>query len=138
MQPVQRHRINNIIVKPPKEVVADCSSVSTPSSALFSEEFFNVLLLAKKKTGKTSTIFTILKNSIINTKKVKTIVIIYCNTVYKDKTWIAITNWLNEKGIPSVVNTSIHEDGVNTLDNILDVLGTAEGDSLLEKGTENL
>ena len=64
-----------------------------PGYKIFSENKYpNIFLLAKKNSGKTSTIFTIIKQYLEKKKNRK--VIIFSSTVNKDNNWIYITKWL--------------------------------------------
>ena len=72
-------------------------------------------MLSKKKQGKTSTIFEIIKKCCNK----NTTVIVFSSTVYKDHTWIGITNYLNKKKINCIKYTSINEDGMNQLKELL-------------------
>ena len=71
------------------------------------EVFSNIFLCAKKKMGKTSATFTLLKNCVGK----DTIIIVFCSTVYKDSNWIQIKKYFENKGTDIRVFTSIYEDG---------------------------
>jgi hypothetical protein len=92
-------------------------------SELFEELYANTFLLAKKKSGKTSTIFKILqKCSNKNTK-----LIIFSSTVYKDNNWISIVKYFAEKNMHIETYTSIFdEDGENLIQNLINTLGLEE------------
>jgi hypothetical protein len=88
-------------------------------SELFEELYRNIFLLAKKKSGKTSTIFKILqKCSNKNTK-----LIIFSSTVYKDNNWLSIVKYFAEKNFHVETYTSIFdEDGENLIQNLINTL----------------
>ena len=91
-----------------------------PGYKIFSDNKYpNIFLLAKKNSGKTSTIFTIIKQYLEKKYSVKSErnkkVIIFSSTVNKDANWIFITKWLKSKKIEYETHTSLKEDGVNKL-----------------------
>ena len=57
------------------------------------EIYANIFLCAKKKSGKTSALFKILKECATK----KTVIIIFCRTVYKDPNWFKYVTILKEK-----------------------------------------
>ena len=71
------------------------------------ELYSNIFLTAKKKSGKTSACFKIMKGC---TDK-NTIIYVFCSTIYKDKNWIEIRKHFKNKGIEMNCFTSIYEDG---------------------------
>ena len=79
------------------------------------EPFANMFLVAKKRSGKTSACFKLLKEC---TGK-DTQLIVFCSTLYKDKNWIAIRKHFMRKGISFTGYTDIFEDGVNHLGDLL-------------------
>ena len=67
----------------------------------------NIFLCAKKKSGKTSALFKIMrgcssKNTVFN---------VFCSTVYKDKNGIQIRKHFEKKDVELHVFTSLYEDG---------------------------
>lgn len=79
----------------------------------------NILLLGKKKSGKTVTINKILDSCAGK----KTQVIIFAATVFNDDTWIAIVDHLEEKGISvSPFQSLFTDDGKNILEGIVGFL----------------
>src|SRR5688572_22370602 len=75
------------------------------------EVYANIFLCARKKSGKTSALFKILKECVSR----KTIIIVFCSTVYKDKNWIQIRKYFENKGMDIRVYTSLREDGEDQL-----------------------
>jgi len=106
--------INDIVVKPVK--VEKIISKPIKHAKLFSEAYPNIFLCAKKKSGKTSVLATILKNAVGR----DTTVIAFVSTVDKDSVWLAIKKWLKNKGNPCHFYNSIKsEEGENHLADLL-------------------
>ena len=75
------------------------------------EVYANIFLCAKKKSGKTSALFKIMKECADR----NTVIYIFCSTAYKDKNWIEIRKYFKNKGMDVHVFTSIFEDGTDQL-----------------------
>jgi hypothetical protein len=73
---------------------------------------------ARKKSGKTSALFKIIKECAGK----KTKIIVFCSTCYKDKNWIQIRKYFAKKKIDIEVFTSIYEDGQDQLANLVEEL----------------
>ena len=71
--------------------------------------FANVLLLAKKNSGKTSNIYALLQQCLGR----DTNVIAFVSTLDKDPQWTVIREYCESKGVPFQGYTSLFEDGVN-------------------------
>ena len=82
------------------------------------ELYANIFLCAKKKSGKTSAIFKIMKGCTIK----KTIIYIFCSTIYKDRNWIEIRKHFQNKGMEINVFTSLYEDGEDQLQKLINQL----------------
>ena len=82
------------------------------------EVYSNIFLCARKKSGKTSAVFKILKEC----SDRKTVIVIFCSTAYKDKNWIQIRKYFKKKGMEVRVFTSIYENGEDQLANLVDDL----------------
>ena len=82
------------------------------------EVYSNIFLCARKKSGKTSAVFKILKEC----SDRKTVIVIFCSTAYKDKNWIQIRKYFKKKGMDVRVFTSIYENGEDQLANLVDDL----------------
>lgn len=117
---IQIHKINNQKVCPIKTNCVDPDKIK--GFELFPELYSNIFLLAKKKSGKTSTIFTILKKCCTKL----TTVYIFASTVNKDPNWLHIIEWLEKKGINVICNTSIMDGNKNNLDLLIQELGNPE------------
>lgn len=108
-------KINNEKVKP---IVFPEDIEKTKKNKLFDEEFPNIFLCAKKKSGKTSVIFKILKECVSK----NTNIVVFCSTVYKDKTWIEIVKYFKKKKIPIITYQSIYDDGYNQVEQLINHL----------------
>jgi hypothetical protein len=129
---MQLQQINKEFVKPIPLPVQGGGKVL--GEKLFADPNSNVFLLAKKKSGKTSTLFKIIKKC--SSRKTK--IFIFCATVHKDRNWIEIVKWLEKHHRDYEIFTSILEtraEGrrkiqVNNLRLVLDELketGSASG-----------
>ncbi len=78
-------------------------------ACLFPEIYSNIFLVARKKSGKTSTIFKILKECVGR----KSNVYIFASTVYKDKNWIHIIDYLKSKNINTQTYLGIDNENGN-------------------------
>ena len=98
---------------------------------LFPEMNANIFLCAKKKSGKTSTIYKILQKCCGKDTKL----IVFCAMLYKDKSWAAIKDWAEERGLVFIGHESIKdEDGVDQLELLIKELqAKTEGDEPAEK-----
>lgn len=79
---------------------------------LFTEPYPNVFLCAKKKSGKTTVIYNILKHCCGPDTQVK----IFCSTHEKDDAYKSIKHMLDTKGVNYECFHSIKEDGMNLID----------------------
>jgi len=79
------------------------------------EVYANIFLCAKKKSGKTSALFHLVKNCAGR----NTIIVVFCSTAYKDKNWIEIRKYFENKGMDIRVFTSIFEDGQDHFSSLL-------------------
>ena len=110
-------RINNIDVKKvPLLHKEDDRPVK--GSELFPEIYSNIFLCAKKKSGKTSAIYKIIKESVGRDTRI----IAFVSTLYKDDNWKTIKKWCSLKGLEFEGHTSINEDGVDILDELVNRL----------------
>lgn len=82
------------------------------------EVYSNIFLCAKKKSGKTSAVFMLLKECTDR----DTVIIVFCSTVFKDANWIQIRKHFEKKGNDIRVFTSIYEDGEDQLNNLIEEL----------------
>ena len=98
---------------------------------LFSEINANICAIAQKNSGKTVTIRHILRKCCGKDTKI----IVFCSTLHKDATWIAIQEWAEEKGLVFIGHESLKdEDGVDQLELLIKELqAKVEGDEPEEK-----
>ena len=85
---------------------------------LFPEIYANVFLCAKTKSGKTSTIYKIIKECSGKDTKI----IAFVSTLYKDANWETIRKYCKLKGIDFEGHTSINEDGVDMINDLVERL----------------
>lgn len=78
---------------------------------LFPEIYSNIFICSKKKTGKTSVIFKILKDC----ANKDTNIIVFCSTLHKDVSYKNMRKYFDAKGIPFIGYTSFKEDGQDHL-----------------------
>lgn len=83
----------------------------------------------RKKRGKTSTLYKIIKESVGRSTRV----IAFVSTLYKDATWGTIRKYCKLKGIDFEGHTSIHEDGVDQIDELVERLQENAKDEEEEK-----
>jgi hypothetical protein len=85
---------------------------------LFNEIYSNIFCVAKKKSGKTSVIYNIVKECAGR----DTAVVVFCSTLYKDANWKSIQKYCQTNNIKFIGHTSLIEDGINRLDELVDGL----------------
>jgi hypothetical protein len=115
--PIKVKTINSETVKaipPPKGL--DLRPVR--GSSLIPECYANIFLCAKKKSGKTSVIFKLLKGCVGK----NTTIIAFVSTLHKDQNWIAMKKYFEEQGVPFVGYTSLAEEGVDHLATLIQSL----------------
>lgn len=82
------------------------------------EPYANIAIIAKKRSGKTSACFKILKECAGK----KTHIVVICSTLFKDKNWLAIAKYFRKKGIAFTGYTDLYENGVNNLSELVEKL----------------
>jgi hypothetical protein len=102
---LQTTKINNVAVKGVKHLEEE-DKRPVKGAELISELFANVGIVAQKMSGKTSLIATMLEHCVGR----DTQVLLFVSTLHSDKSWLAITDWMDRKGIPWVGQTSIYGD----------------------------
>jgi len=110
-------RINDITVKKVKSLYEE-DNRPIRGYDLFPEIYSNVFLCAKKKSGKTSVISKIIKDCVGK----KTKIIAFVSTLYKDDTWKSIREYCKQKKIEFEGHTSLMEDGINQLSELIERL----------------
>lgn len=98
-------KINDIVVKPVKLPVVDIKDIK--GHELFPSLYHNILLLAKKKSGKTSVIREIINQTTDETTKI----IVFSPTANADPTWLAI----QDENENLTIHDSLVENGVQLL-----------------------
>lgn len=78
---------------------------------LFPEIYSNIFICSKKKTGKTSVIFKILKETVNK----DTSIIVFCSTLHKDQSYKNMRKYFENKGNNFIGYTSFKEDGQDQL-----------------------
>ena len=99
------------------------------------EVYANIVLFAKKKSGKTSTLAKIMKECINK----ETIIYLFCSTAYKGKNWIQIRKKWGKKGREVHVFTSIFDGGRDQLAHLIEDLKrqAEEEEKILEQENED-
>jgi len=115
----------------PVHLIGEGDKRPIKGSDLFPEIYSNIYLCSRKKSGKTSVIFTILKRCITRDTKV----LAFVSTLNRDSSWLAITQYCNTKGIPFEGYTSIYDDDKT---NILNEWITAEQMPIPEQKPKSL
>jgi hypothetical protein len=104
--------INNEIVSPiPMMGGEKPDNRPIKGANLFPEIYSNIFICSKKKTGKTSVIFKILKEC--STKD--TNIIVFCSTLHKDQSYKNIRKYFEARGNNFIGYTSFKEDGQDQL-----------------------
>jgi hypothetical protein len=99
---------------------------------LFDIQYWVMACLGKRRSGKTSLIYTLIKA--FTTKNYK--FIFFVPTFWKDDSYEVIRNFLDKKKIPYQDFQSIEEDGVNNLDVVMKVLEEKASEDEEEEGKE--
>lgn len=113
-------RVNNSIYVLPK--IGSGKDDKWKGKKLLDVRYWVMSILAKRRSGKTTLIFNLIKN--FCTKK--TIILFFVPTFMKDDTYQAIREYLDEKGNQYLHFGSIKEDGV---DNITTFMEANKGDT---------
>lgn len=98
---------------------------------MFPDPYSNVLLLARKKSGKSTVVYNILKECCGPDTKV----FIFSSTVFRDPTYIEAMKMLRDRGIEFVAKMSFLEEptrgkkGVNHLSDIMEAYGSEKKDN---------
>jgi hypothetical protein len=114
----QFKRINNEKVLPIPLIGGASDKRPIKGEQLFSEIFANIFLVARKKSGKTSVIYKIVKDCVDK----HTTVVAFVSTLYKDDNWIAIRKYCTSHNIPFIGHTSLKEAGDDKLEALVDKL----------------
>lgn len=120
-------RINNSKVNPVKIPHVDKTKIK--GHDMFGELHANIFICSKKKTGKSSLVWNILKNC--SGKKTK--IIIISPSVEKDPTYRHIVKHFEKKGNDVITFHSIKEDGQDNLREVMDTINKEDLDDENEK-----
>lgn len=107
-------KVNNVQVEiPPIQI----NKKKYKGDDLFDVQYFCMALLGKRKSGKTTVVYTLLKKFVTK----KTIVVFFVPTFNKDKTYEPIRKYLDKKKIVYESYSSPEEDGVNIIETFMEV-----------------
>ena len=113
---IRLHKINNETVSAIPDFIGKGTDNRKVKGQNVLDLYHNVFLCAKKKTGKTSCIFKILKECATK----DTIVVFFVSTLYKDSSYLNIRKYLDTKNIQHLDFTSLkNENGEDILSNII-------------------
>ena len=126
-------RINNEDVKPVQFVEEDKDKRPVAGASIFPEIYSTIFFCARKKSGKTCAIAHIIDKCA--TKETR--IIAFVGTLHRDKTWRAIEQMCEKKGIEFTAYTSIKDthSREDILQSIVDVL-KAEHEARLNGGED--
>jgi hypothetical protein len=123
-------KVNNSIYVIPK--IGSGKDDKWKGKKLLDVRYWVMSILAKRRSGKTTLIFNLIKN--FCTKK--TIVIFFVPTFQKDDTYKAIRDYLDEKGNQYLHFGSIKEDGVDNITTFMEA-NKGENSDGEEKGEDS-
>ena len=110
-------RINNKVVKTcPKLRAVDDRPVK--GADMFPEIYCNVFLCARKKSGKSTVVYNIVKNC----ASPDTTVIVFASTVNKDDTYYTIRRYCEVKHIPFIGYASLKDESGNRIEALVKTL----------------
>jgi hypothetical protein len=109
MTSLQCEKINNCNIKAP-EIKTLEKAKRWKGKNIFRDRYFVLGILGKRRSGKSTLIYNIIKNCVSK----NTIVFFYVGTFHKDKSYEEIRNYLDEKGIVyhSYNDIEEREDGI--------------------------
>lgn len=112
MSSIKIKQINNEFVKPVRFQDEEIDPRPIKGEALFNEIYSNIFVVAKKKSGKTTVLYKIVKDCTTT----DTTVLVFSSTLDKDKAHKGIKQYCEYKGIPYVGYTSMKDGDVDILD----------------------
>lgn len=112
---IKMKRINNEKVE---KIPVKADTRKVKGGNISSECYCNIYCLAGTNSGKTTCLYHILKACTDKHTKVRA----YVSTAYNDKNWLEIRKYFKRKGIDFEIYTSIIDDGVNHLQELVDQL----------------
>lgn len=127
---VVKKQINDQVVRPVRIITGKSLDLRPiKGSELFEEIYCNCLILAKKKTGKTTVLYKIVKDCCTN----ETTVIVFSATVDKDPIQIEIKKYCKKMKIPYVGYTSMKDEDVDVLEVLVNKLTEEARERALEE-----
>lgn len=124
-------KINNNIIKP-IQLPSDVTQIMKTFPLFGNINYPNVGIVAKKNSGKTTVLFNILKESASK----RTTIIIFSTTIHNDPSWKSIIKYFEKKSINIITYTSIVDNGVNQLEELVQHLMKVKEDEDNEGGEE--
>ena len=109
-------QINNIKIKAIKE--DKCVQLPVKNKEMIDNAYANIFLLAKKRSGKSTLLYRLVKSCIDRETKIY----IFCSTAYRDYTYQKLMDCFDKKSVHYEVYTSLMEDGQNKLAELIDEL----------------
>lgn len=109
-------KINSVKIKP--LITHTTNPDDVLGGELFIDPFSNCCIVAKKKSGKTTVLYHILKKVCSKDSNV----MIFCSTVHKDETYKKILEMLEKKGCNVLSYTHFIDGKVNLVETLLDEL----------------
>ena len=116
-------KINNVRIKP--IITSEQPIDKIGAYRLFPEIYCNTAIIAKKKSGKTSVLYNCLEKC----ANKNTHVWLFSSTIHRDSTYKAILEMLERKKCQVSTFTHFLEEGGNILEEIINELKSANGDS---------
>lgn len=115
---IKYKQINNSTVSAIPQIGTGIDNRPIKGFNLFPEIYANVFLCAKKKSGKTSVIYKIIKSCATK----DTHIIAFVSTLHKDSSWLSIKKYCEAKGINFTGYTSIMDGKADKLNELVDDL----------------
>lgn len=115
---IKYKQLNNISVKAIPQIGAGVDTRPIKGFNLFPEIYANVFLCAKKKSGKTSVIYKIIKSCATK----DTHIISFVSTLQKDSGWLGIKKYCDDHGIQFTGHTSIMDGKIDKLTELVEEL----------------
>jgi predicted transcriptional regulator len=127
---MRSEKINSITIKP--LITHTTNPDDVLGGEMFLDPYSNCGIIAKKKSGKTTILYHILKK-VCRGGNYPTNVILFCSTVHKDDTYQHIIEMLKKKGCNITTHTHFIDNGENIIEGLLDELGKEDKEEEKEK-----
>jgi len=115
---IKYKQINNSTVSAIPQIGAGTDNRPIKGFNLFPEIYANVFLCSKKKSGKTSVIYKIIKSCASK----NTNVICFVSTLHKDASWLSIKKYCDDHNINFTGYTSLVDGKIDKLNELVDDL----------------